>query len=249
MKLSAFIIDDEPIYVKILTRIIANNFSQIKIVGHSANLDDSILLVNRLNPDILFLDVNLGRRKIFEVVNRFESNSQLIFMSSDIQYAANAFRYDAVDFVLKPIEKDVCISAISKVLNKINIKHTVDYEQYMGMELAYEFLCISYLDRFEVFKVDEILYTIADGRYTRFVLTDGRQLVSSKNLGDYSSFFDHNTCFLRISRSCIININYLSRVIKKDGMHCVFKNGMSVPVSRRKYQDISRFLNNLGASK
>lgn len=247
MKLSAYIIDDEPIYINILRKIISNSFSQIEVVGHSTNLDDALDSVNQLNPDILFLDVNIGNREIFDVLHSLHTNSHLIFISSDQKYALNAFRYDAVDFMLKPIVKDICVSAINKAINKIESnKSFLNQDFFFNNDWTRNFISISFMDRLEIIHVDEILFCNAEGRYTRFRLKDGRQLVSSKNLAEYNTFFSLHACFLRVSRSSVVNFKFISKVVKKDGMHCVFNDGSIVSVARRKYNELNKFLNTLG---
>lgn len=249
MKLRAYIIDDEPIYISILTKIITNNFSQIEVVGSSTQLEGIFDSVNKLDPDILFLDVNIGDKEIFDALHALQTNPHIIFISSQQKYALKAFRYDAIDFMMKPIVKDVCVSAINKAINKIESNKAVLNQSFlMNSSWTRNFISVSFMDRLEIVHIDEIIQCRAEGRYTRFMLKGGRQLISTKYLSEYSAFFDLHACFLKVSRSNVINFKFITKVIRKDGMHCVLNDGSVVPVARTRYKEFNKFLNSLGLS-
>lgn len=241
MKISAYIIDDEPIYIEILRKILVNNFHQINLLGFANNLEKGLLDINRLNPNLLFLDVNVGESEIFEIVRNFQSESYIIFVSSNEKYAIRAFRFDAIDFLLKPIDKDICISAINKALNRFLLQNNQEAKNSWTNNV----LSISYLDRVELIYVDELLYCNSDGRYTIFHLLDGRELVASRYLREFDWFFDKHSHFFRISRSHIVNFKFVSKIIKKDGLQCVFKNGAILGVARRKFSELNNYLNSI----
>jgi two-component system LytT family response regulator len=110
------------------------------------------------------------------------------------------------------------------------------------------FICISYMNRFEIINVEELLSCNAQGRCTEFKLIDGRRLISSKNLSEYDSFFELHNSFVKVSRSCVINFKFLKTVIKTDGMQCILADGTAIAVARRKYSEVIKLLNLLGKS-
>ncbi len=244
MRLSAYIFDDDRYCVNIFKKIFADNFSQIDIIGHSRCHGDIEKIVTEVDPDIIFLDLDIGSCQTFEMLQKLYTNAQLIFISSEGKHALDAFRCDALDFILKPMTKDRCIAATHKAVNKIqSMRASMGNGLLTNSQWARSFLTVAYMDRIEIVHIDDILCCSAEGRCTRFKLRDGRQLVSSKNLAEYANFFDQQDCFLKVSRSSVVNFKFINKVIKKDGMHCVFNDGSIVPVARRKYNELYKFLN------
>jgi two-component system LytT family response regulator len=243
----SIIVDDDLINIRLVKKLIADYFPQIEVVGQAQGVYEAIVAVNSLTPDLLILDINLGEHEVFEIFKEIHTNSQIVFISSEGKYALNAFRYDATDFVLKPINKDVFVSAISNAIRRIQQEQQFyNIEHNMWNALAQKnFITISSVERHEILKIKDIMFCAAEKRYTTFYMKDGRKPVATKNLIDYSTILERHPFFIKISRSHIINFEYVSRINKKDGMYCEFPDGSRVPIARRKYIDFNRFLNSL----
>lgn len=155
--------------------------------------------------------------------------------------------YDKDSILSNSIDRKKLILSIQK-----EIKNTTSSEQIPqnivphNYEWMKEFISIAYMDRQEIIRADDILFCTADGRYTIFKLSNGKQYMSSKNLAEYTSFFEFHSFFYKISRSCVVNFKHIEKIIKKDGMHCILSDGSSISVARRKYSDLNKFLNSLG---
>jgi two-component system LytT family response regulator len=241
------IVDDDPVNIILERKIIKKYFPQIDIVAEAHGIDDAIAAINLHSPELLLLDINLGEREVFEIFREIHSTAQIVFISSEGRYAVNAFRYDATDFVLKPINKEILISAISKALNRLQQQRQVFEMGYSIWSMASpkSFITISSVERHEIVKIRDIMYCSSEGRYTIFNLNDGRKLVACKNLSDYEHIFEKQPFFIKISRSQIVNFEYVSRVNKKNGMYCEIKDGIMIPVARRKYPELNKFLSEL----
>ena len=165
---------------------------------------------------------------------------RIIFISSEKRFAVNAFRFNAIDFIPKPIDKKVFDSAMNKVLTKLNLEI---YKNAAVHNLNY--LVISSATGYDIVYLDEVLSITSEGRCTLFVTIDNRRILSYKNLSQYEYLLYKFPLYVKISRSCLINFKYVKKVIRDSGLFCEITNGEILPVSRRKTNDFKIFLNNL----
>ncbi|MFH6999364.1 LytR/AlgR family response regulator transcription factor [Flavobacterium sp. FlaQc-57] len=238
------IIDDVLTDVLILEKIISNFCININSVVHLLSIDDGIREINCNRPDIIFLDVMFNDTIIFDYLDKFSlGDIPVVFLSSDKDFALNAFKNNAVDFILKPLNVESVILAMNKAIKAIKqsaINDTNDYSIKKRYE-AFEYLAISSLDKIDFIKRDDVMFCMADGKYTTFFLFGGKKIVSSKNLGEYEKILD-NSFFYRVHHGYIINIKYLISIVKKDGVYCELANRMTIPVSKRKQESFNRFI-------
>jgi two-component system, LytTR family, response regulator len=239
--LSAIIVDDEPIVVEVIRKILAQNLLELNIVGHATDLDDAKNLIIKYCPDILLLDVEVGNRKSFELVKDLNYPHEKIFLSSNREYAYNAFMYNAAGFILKPVNKHELITTVAAAMAKIKNNFPVP-EHAEGQRSFKDFIAVSSLDSYEIIKLNELMCCTAEGKYTHFRLKNGRKILSSRHLGAYSNLLEHNRSFFRVSRSHIINFDFVVRVIKKDGLQCELSDGTIVSVSRRKTLEFNNYI-------
>lgn len=250
MMYKAIIADDEIININILKKLLSNNFIEIEIVGCATNVDELIEMVEFHNPHILFLDINLGDKEVFEALNLLHTSAEIIFISGEKNHALKAFRYDAVDFVLKPVSKEILITAVYKVIQKLKLKQSQRDEIEEKNQNFYnkQFITISSMDKHEIFKTKDILYCMAEGRCTAFHLIDGRKIHSSKNLTEFDYLLKRHPYFIKISRHYLVNFEYVKRIIKKGGPFCEFIEGSVVPISRRKLIELNKLILSQGSS-
>ncbi|UPT71093.1 MAG: LytTR family DNA-binding domain-containing protein [Flavobacterium sp. JAD_PAG50586_2] len=217
-------------------------------MAEAHGIDDAIAVINLHNPELLLLDINLGEREVFEIFREIHCTPQIVFISSEGKYALNAFRYDATDFVLKPINREILISAISKAISRLEQQRQfveMGYSIWSMNNTLKSFITVSSVDRHEIIKIQDIMHCSSEGRYTTFHLNDGRDVVACKNLSEYEHIFEKQPFFVKISRSQIVNFEYVARVNKKNGMYCEIKDGVMIPVARRKYTELNKFLSEL----
>jgi two-component system LytT family response regulator len=172
---------------------------------------------------------------------------KLVFISARKDYAIKAFKHNAIDFLLKPIDFNAIIIAIYKVIktremersyqnqkiNNINILNTVSQTN--------DYVAVASLEKIELIPMAEIIFCKADGKYTSFILSKGNKIMSSRNLGEYSTILDNNY-FFRIHHSYIINLRHIIKISKKDGYFCELSNGTILPVAKRRQDDFNKFI-------
>lgn len=234
--LRAVIIDDEPYVIKTIQFMLKKYCPQLIIAGTAESAQSGKNLIDKQNPDLVFLDIEMPYGNGFEMLNSMHNiNFQLIFISAFDQYAAKAFKFSAVDYILKPVDKDELQAAVDKACTKIRdnesigaLKYNIDASNPLPLRIAIATL------RGLIFVVtSDILYCQSDGNYTHIHMVDGTQYLSSRPIGDYENLLA-NGSFYRVHHAYIINLNHVAEYIKGRGGYILLRNGKSIDVSVRK---------------
>ncbi|OCB78264.1 DNA-binding response regulator [Flavobacterium piscis] len=246
--INAIIISEEKETLLILKKFEEDNSMIMKIIGNANGIKDGALILKSKKPDVIFLDIKLENNLFFEMLEQLDfSIPKLVFISSQKDYAIKAFKHNAIDFLLKPIDFNAIIIAVYKVIktremersyqnqkiNNINIINTVNQTN--------DYVAIASLEKIELIPMAEIIFCKADGKYTVFILSNGNRIMSSRNLGEYSNIVDNNY-FFRIHHSYIINLRHIVKISKKDGYFCELSNGVILPVAKRRQDDFNKFI-------
>jgi len=246
-KFKAVIIDDEKPGRDNLKAILGDYFVDIQIIGEADDLPSSLALLGKVTPDIVFLDIELGLNTGLELLSLFDKPSfEVIFITAYEDYAAKAFRTIATDYILKPIDIDELRDAILKVKEKIFSKKTQKLIQegniVSNLSENNDHLKISSTEGIAIVAFKDILYLKSINYYTSIILTNGREIVTSKHLKDYEEQLKNNK-FFRIHNSYIINTLYLQNVAMKEGFFANLVDGTSIKISRRRKDEFLKFLN------
>ncbi|HLO53933.1 MAG TPA: LytTR family DNA-binding domain-containing protein [Saprospiraceae bacterium] len=246
-KLKTVIIDDEKPGRDNLKAILADYFDDIQVIGEADDLNSSIQLLEKVNPDLVFLDIELGLNTGIELLSLVKNPSfEVVFITAYEDYAAKAFRTIATDYLLKPIDIDELREAILKVKQKIFSK----LSQKLMLESATVSnisdnggnLKISSTDGIEIIPFKDILYLKSINYYTNIILVNGKEIITSKHLKDYEEQLKNNK-FFRIHNSYIINTEYLQNIAMKEGFFANLVDGTSIKISRRRKDEFLNFLN------
>lgn len=235
MTLKAVIIDDEKKNVELLEYFISKYCNSFEVVGRCTNFHDSITTINKLRPDIIFLDIDLGNdRTGFDLIDKIDFyNTKIIFVTAFNDFAIKAIKYQAFDYILKPIK----INDLINLVKRVNDSERIEHNNFPERKKKY--ISIASLDKINLISEDDIFYLKSSGKYTEFHTKTGR-IVSSTNLGHY----DTNVLskkFIRIHYSFIVNSIHINHISKQESWNCILKNGNILPISRRKRKDITSF--------
>jgi len=245
----AVVVDDEVNNILLLKHFIEKYCINIEVIGEALTTIEAIKLINEADPDILFLDIRLNGKEVFEVLDQIKiSKGQVIFVTSHDEYALKAIKYNAIDYILKPIIVEDLIISINKAIKKIQQQKYFDFSKGPRANIVQKeisdnknYIAVASLDKIELLKVSDIMYVSSDSKYATFHLINGKLHVSNRNLIFYENILDASL-FFRIHKSFIINISYTSRIIKKDGSYCELINGVLLPIAKRKQDLFNRFL-------
>jgi two-component system, LytTR family, response regulator len=229
------VIDDEQDTIDFLCGAIEKYCPDARVVGHALNIDDGISEILIKKPSIVFLDINLPGGNGFELLNRIPDRQfEVIFVTAYNEHAIRAFRYSAIDYILKPVDISELIDAINKATRSF-VKTEIKMINVLMENLTsgYKKLSIPTLKGYEYVAIDDIIRIEADRSYCCFHLTRKRKYTVSKCLNDYHLLLE-NSSFFRVHNSHLINLKQIKSYIKHDGGYVEMIDGSIVPISRTK---------------
>ena len=235
MKTTCLIVDDEKL-ARDLLREYLEGYPEITVLGEAAKGTDAVELINKLKPDVLFLDVQMPGMNGFDVLEEIDHEPYIIFITAYDQYAIKAFEKNAVDYLLKPLDQERFRSAINRAMKRKTTEQGSVEELLRSLKVdGRNFETHIFVQKSEKLfnlPVEDIVYLEASGDYT-IITTKADQFVSSSGIGKLEEIMDPDT-FIRVHRSTIININSLKEIERhfNGGMVVKMLNGKSFPVSR-----------------
>ncbi|MDQ6761430.1 MAG: LytTR family DNA-binding domain-containing protein [Bacteroidota bacterium] len=237
--LTAIIIDDEAKGRIALKQKLLDYCEEIQLAGEAENGLEGIKLIEKIQPDIVFLDIEMPRMDGFEMLHRLpEKNFHIIFTTAYDQYAIKAIKYAAFDYLLKPIDIEELKLSISKIHSHQQI-HTGKKLELLDQNLLknnFNKIAISTLEGLLFFDIGDIIHLEANSNYTTLYFNNRPKLLASKTLKDFEELLPADI-FFRTHHSHLINLNYIKRYIRGDGGQIELQNGNYVDVSRRKKED------------
>jgi two-component system LytT family response regulator len=246
--INAVIITEEKDVLHTIKKFEEENFIIIKITSETNSIIEGINNIKLQKPDLVFLDISFEENTFFKMLGGLElSIPKLVFISANKEDAVKAFKQNAIDFILKPVDFNAIILAVYKVIKIQKMERSYQNQKVNAIQLlnssnqVNNYVPISSLDKIELIPMSEIVYRQAGGRYTTFFLVNGKKIMSSKNLGEYNSILDPNY-FFRIHHSYIINLQHIVKISKKDGYFCEFPNGVILSVAKRRQEDFNKFI-------
>lgn len=244
--LKAIIVDDEPKARENLQILLQDFVKGVEVIALCHNVEEAIAAVGAHSPDVVFLDIQLQRETGFDLLTRLkEINFEVIFTTAYSEYAIKAFKFSAIDYLLKPIDIEELKKAVSKVEKRVSNNMTSRLAQLVqnlkqGSAENYK-IALPTLEGLVFVNIKDILYCEASSNYTQIFTTEEKYLVS-KTLKEYDELLsDHN--FFRIHNSYLININSIKKYVKGEGGYVVLNNNTALDVSKRKKE---AFLNKIG---
>ena len=239
-KLRAIIIDDEKRARDVLISLL-ESFAYIEIVADCDGLEKGAQKIKQLDPDIVFLDVQMPNYAGYEIVEFIDKiNFEIIFVTAFDQYAIKAFQLNATDYLVKPIDRKMLTKAIEKARDRISIqKDLSDYNRLLQTikEKKFKQLVIPQLGNREVINLDHIVAIEADGAYSKIHMTTKNVITTSKNLKYFEGILVSNEHFIRTHRAWIINTAHLSAVNKTKQIASLADGLLEAKVSRIKLRE------------
>ncbi|MEL6557812.1 MAG: LytTR family DNA-binding domain-containing protein [Bacteroidota bacterium] len=248
-KISAIVIEDEPNARDALIKLLMIHCPEIKVEGHASSVEEGTTLISESNPDLILLDIQLGKRKSFEILENFNNiQSHLVFITAYEQYAIEAFKFSAIDYILKPIHPERLKEAISRASRNIKERKAYQTVDVLLENLKQEGrkkkkIVLSTMDKIHVVEVDQIIKCQSSMNYTTFYLRDQEQLIISKTLKDFEEQLSPSG-FFRVHKSWLINGSLIKGYDKRDGGHVIMIDDSKVPVSSLKKEELMRIIKN-----
>lgn len=243
---TAVIIDDEAKARRIMEVLLTENCPNVKVVAAAEDVLSGIKAINNHKPDIVFLDIEMPGYTGFQLLDFFdEITFDVIFATAYSEYAVQAFKVSAVDYLLKPIQIDQLQLAVDKVI-KLN-GHTQTKEKLVTLKENIESRVIKKIalpmaQGLVFIATSDIIYLEADGSYTNIFMADGTKFLISKKIKEFENNLNPSNGFFRIHRSYLINITRIKQYVKQDGGHIEMENGAIVHLSRERKDEFNQLI-------
>lgn len=242
------IIDDEKPTREFIRRVLESFKLNAAIFIDGENVETGIKAIEEIQPDLVLLDIQMPDGNGFDVLRRAQyKNFEVIFITAFQEFAIQAIKFSALDYILKPIDLEELQNSINRALDTMNQK--TDESQFSALQDNIQpnqkrKLVLKTLESIHIVEIDNIIRCEADKNYTSFFLAEGKRILVSKTLKDYDTMLSGYS-FFRVQQSHLININFIERYDKQDGGFVIMKDGASVPLSPAKKDQFFQLLENL----
>jgi len=247
------IIDDDKDVVEFITTALERLMPSVKVIGKAYSGYDGITEIKRNRPDLVLLDVEMSDMNGFEMLDLIpERNFEVIFITAYDQYAVEAFKANAVGYILKPIDRAELQKTIEKAeeeIEKKNLKEKIKMRQKIIPVCVEKKIKITTHEGIEYLSPEDIIKIKAHAAYSEIHLINKEIITISKNLKETEKMIDDRT-FFRIHKSYMINLNYVKGFVKiNDGGMVKLKDGSRVEVSKRKIVEFKSIMDKLSNPK
>ena len=237
-KLTAIVIDDERLARKDIISLLSE-FDTIEVLGEADNISSAIEQIKQHKPDVIFLDIQMSGESGFDLFEKIEVRSKVIFVTAFDEYAFKAFEVNALDYLLKPVNPARLKDSIKRLFIENKVEETSEHMLSMDDQL---FLLFNTHYRF--LKINSIIYISSSGDYSEVHLTNGQQGLTSKPMHEWEERLPENN-FIRIHRSTIINMDFILNIEKsQNNSFHIFLKDIQTPfvISRRYSSAIKRLM-------
>jgi two-component system LytT family response regulator len=231
--IQAVVIDDMLLARKALIKDILDTNPHVEIIGEAEDVIGGSKLIKKTDPDLIFLDIHLTDGDGFDILEICHPvRGQVIFTTASDQHAIKAFRFSAIDYLLKPIDPSQLKQAIEKSMVKINGKQP-DVSTFRMNYQNPQKLVLHTAEVMKIVDINDIIRLESMGNYTYFYFVGGEKLLITKTLKEYHELLiEHG--FLRVHQSHLINLSLLTSYVKSEGGYLLMEDGSRIPVSVRK---------------
>ncbi len=243
-KITAILVDDEKNSREVLTTLLHNFFPQVEILGEADSVDTAYKLINSTKPQLVFLDIQMPRQSGFSLLRKYdEMPFDVIFVTSYDQYAINAIKFSALDYLLKPVEVKDLREAINKAQKSIVLKtksnvQFVNLLKSLDSDTKERKVAVHVGENVKLISENNIISIESDGSYCIITTSTNEHYTTSKYLKDFEEYFGEDSDFVRIHKSCMLNVTHMKEYSK--GEPCIVEmiNGNTFEISRRKKQEV-----------
>lgn len=232
----AYIIDDEENNTEVLELMLQKHCKQIEKIVCFNNPKEGLKQILEKQPDIVFLDIEMPGLNGFDLLNKIDTiEFKLIFTTAYDKYAVKAFKYSAIDYLLKPIDKNELIHAVERASNtKTHVEQIqVLHDAVSNKKETPDKIAISVSEGIIFIHTADIIHCKSDSNYTTLFMKQDKKLTASKTLKDIEDLLGSQH-FIRVHSSHLVNKNEIQMYQRSDGGDLIMSNGSHIPVSRDK---------------
>ena len=246
--MKAILIDDEVSNLENLEALLLRYCPQVVVVAKSVEVKLAVEQINIHRPDLLFLDIQMGKQSGFDLLNLLtEKSFEIIFVTAYDHYGIQAVKFAALDYLLKPVDIDELVAAVDKAHQKIKEKnHNKQLDFLLSLikrgEQSPPKIALPQLQEIRYVQVGDIVRCEADNTYTYFYLLSGERIMVSRPLKEYSDMLQPHG-FIRSHQSHLVNPAFIKSWLKEDGGTLLLSDGFKIPVSKPNRERVKNLLN------
>ncbi len=235
MSIRSFIVDDEIQNIENLTYLLKKHCPEIEVVGTSMQVKDAISSIQKLDPELLFLDIRLNQETGFDLLQQLtDYEIEVIFITAYDEYGVQAIKYAALDYLLKPLDSTELNHAVQKAIRKLSYKKQNEQLRFLIQELSSskaKKIALPMQQEIRYVEINSIVRCEASNNYTQLFLSNGEKILMAKTLKEYADMLPPAD-FFRTHQSHLVNRHYIKSWLKEDGGLLLLTDGSTIPVSR-----------------
>lgn len=240
--ITALIIDDEPMARQLLKGILAEHSPQVEVLDLCANLSEGVKAIRKHKPDVVFLDIEMPGHSGLELLDFFnpsEIDFEIVFTTAYNQYAVNAFRLSAIDYILKPLDAESVKASLQKLEEtKSRSSNLAVLKENLTIQNQDKKLAIHTVSSILFIELKNICYLKAEGAYTNLTLKNGSKILSSRSLKYFEQTLEDQTNFVRCHKSFIVNIHEITEYVKAAGGSLIVNGTDEISISTEKAKEV-----------
>jgi two-component system LytT family response regulator len=246
--IKAIIIDDEQHCIDRLTMLLSGNSSNmVELLASVQSVEEGLTAIKTYKPQLVFLDIEIGDKTGFDLLKQLpEINFEVIFTTAYDKYAVQAFKFSALDYLLKPIDTDELQAALKKLNDKVSQKDIAGkfdalFHNLKNIQSASKKICVPVLSGLVFIQTDDIIRCESNVNYTTLFLKDKQKLLVAKTLKEFEEMLTEYN-FYRVHNSHLLNLAYIKMYNKGKGGTVTMNDGSEIEVSTRRKDDFLKRL-------
>jgi two-component system, LytTR family, response regulator len=245
--MKAILVDDEEKSRRVLRNLLEKFCTDVKVVAEADGIEKAAQLIKELKPELVFLDIQMPTGNGFDLLKKYDDLPfEVIFVTSYDEYAINAIKFSALDYLMKPVVVEDLVNAVSKAAKKIGTGTTglqvINLLNNTAEDHIEKSVAVHVNEKVMFIKLSTILRIEADNRYAHLHCRDGNKYTVTKTLKEFEEFLINNRSFARINKNYMLNLNSVKNYSKGEPCIIETEDGMTFEVSRRKKQEILEVL-------
>jgi two-component system LytT family response regulator len=241
------LVDDETDSIRVLQKLLETYCPRVTVVGTAEGVESALAVIQATNPDLLFLDIEMTQGNAFDLLNQLRPlYFQVIFVTAFDNYAIRAFKYSAVDYLLKPVDIDELVAAVDRVKERSQQTNVIEQMQVflesMGSYgMAQQKMAVPTVEGLIFINLKEVVRLEAKSSYTQILMESGEVVTATRTIKDYEDILPE-AMFCRIHNSHIINLFKIEKYNKGRGGYVTLEDGSTIEVATRRRQEFLRRL-------
>jgi two-component system LytT family response regulator len=244
--MQVLIIDDEAHIRDSLNKLLDRHCPQVTVSGEADGVDTGLKAIHDLHPDLVMLDIQMADGTGFDLLNALPViDFKVIFVTAFDQYALQAFKFSAVDYLLKPVNPEALAEAVKRAEQQVQAHHQLQMqalkENLKNIDKQHKKIILKTTENVYLLNLQDLITCESDDNYTRVYTTGGEKILVSKTLKDYEEMLS-GCGFYRVHKSYLINLAHIKRFEKQEGGYIILTNDLKIPVASRKRDEMMELM-------